>query len=245
MKKEQLQQELVKQQDESEKHNVLHQHEKDPKEIAKRSDFIDSCSQIEIREAVKNEILNDYASKDTDRKTIPPKMHQAMELPAMDIPLVGKQISEKFMEKFSRRINALDQEIKRDIRMLRRNPEDMWRSKSEPSRMMSQHMMDLRDVPKEAMSDVNPSLTKHKRPESITEDQVTQSYSSTLENLETTYDISSEKDVSPHKGTLFYKVGSKANERQNDSTPSNAEFYERGVTPASDSGGVPVQRHHA
>ena len=244
MKKEQLQQELVKQEDESEKHNVLHQHEKDPKEIAKRSDFIDSCSQIEIREAVKNEILNDNASKDTDRKTIPPKMHQAMEVPAMDIPLVGKQISEKFMEKFSRRINALDQGIKRDIRMLRRNPEDMWRSKSEPSQMMSQHMMDLRDVPKEAMSDVNPSLTKHKRPESITEDQVTQSYSSTLENIETTYDISSEKDVNPHKGTLFYKVGSKANERQNDSTPSNAEFYERGVTPASDSGGVPVQRHH-
>ena len=245
MKKEQLQQELVKQQDESEKHNVLHHYEKDPKEIAKRGDFIDSCSNIEVRESVKNEIWNDNASKDTDRKTIPPKMHQAMELPAMDIPLVGKQISEKFMEKFSRRINALDQEIKRDIRMLRRNPEDMWRSKSEPSRVMSQHMMDLRDVPKEAISDVNPSITKHRRPEPITEDQVAQSYSSALDNLETTYDISSEKDVSPHKETMFYKVGSKANERQNNSALSNSEIYERDVTPASDSGGVPTHRHHA
>ena len=244
-KEEQLQQELVKQQEESGKHNVLHEREKDPKEIEKRSDSIGSYSPTEVRESVKNEGLSDSTSKDTDRKTIQPKIHQTIDLPAMDIPLVGKQISQKFMEKFSRRINALDQEIKRDIRLLRRNPEDMMRSKSEPSRIMSQPMGDLRDVPKEAISDAKPSLIRHRRPEPITEDQVAQSYSSTLEKLETTYDTSGDKDVNSHQNTLFYKVGSKVDERQNDSVPSNSEFYKRNITPASDSGGISVQRHHA
>ena len=244
IRKEQLQNEQGKQQDESKDTREIHQQEENPASSSIPSESFDPPSPVaESREFTKHDIVSDNV-KETERKTIQPTIHEAVELPAMDIPLVGKQISDKFMEKFSRRINALDEEMKRDLRMLRRSPEDSLRSRSEPSRILSQHMSDSREAPKEVSSDVKSLLAKYKRPEPITEGQITQSFSSTSEHLETISDANSEKDVSPRKGALFYKVRNRFNDKRIDSGLSNSEHYDREVTPRSDSGGTPSQRYH-
>ena len=241
-KEQELQQEIEKQKEECERQKSLLQQEKtltDSLYFHESSLRQNSPIETLVKPVTRNEILtNNY--RDVERKVVLPKLHKPVELPPVEIPLVGKQISDEFIEKFSRRINALDDEMRKDVKVFKRHPEDMVGSKSEPSRIMSQHTFDLRDVQKESIVDIKPIVSKHRWHEPISEDAIAQVYSSNVDHLESG-NVNTNRDVSPRKDAMFYKVGSKDSERQSNGTnsaPSSSDFYDRETTPGSDKSGT-------
>ncbi len=70
-------------------------------------------------------------SETNRRKILESRIRSPINLPPIDVPLVGKSLSDKYMESFSKRINALDAEMKRDMTILRRNSEMELRTKLE------------------------------------------------------------------------------------------------------------------
>ena len=113
-KEQELQQEIEKQKEECKRQkSLLQQQEKTQTDsLYFHESSLRQNSPIEtlVKPVTRNEILtNNY--RDVERKVVLPNLHKPVELPPVEIPLVGKQINDEFIEKFSRRINALDDEM--------------------------------------------------------------------------------------------------------------------------------------
>lgn len=192
---------------------------------------------------------NERDSASNRRKILESRMRSPINLPPIDVPLCGKSLSDKYMESFSKRINALDAEMKRDMTILRRNSEMELRTKLE-GQWSSSDIVNLppKEYSKERVSDetfsIRPAGNQRQKSEQhrsrIEETPYTKQYALNYENV-------AQNKSEADRAHFRYGVGQKEMEKYDrymagtSSAPPAGTFYDREASNLSDDYGPTIQ----